>query len=229
MLRNRAMSQGVAAHIPHVLGGTPVYTHEEMGADVDANGNVINVTPPRRSPVVDDQQVIVSGGDAGEIIVSDDKEKFNEWYKTLPLVLKQVCSLKENGKELPLHRFVMKHIPRYADNGHAAAAVIEKMSFSQSPPTNKTWQDGIARVALYRMVEEYAAHRDGGQEALNATDLVITLVLLKQFPEDGVLMMSPWVRRLVEVYQQLEGVEESWEDHASLADSVTKINDDLFG
>lgn len=40
MLFARAMSNGVRWYCPDVLGGTPVYTPEEMGADTDEEGNV---------------------------------------------------------------------------------------------------------------------------------------------------------------------------------------------
>ena len=41
MLYARAMSNGVRWYCPDVLGGGPVYTPEELGANVDGEGNVI--------------------------------------------------------------------------------------------------------------------------------------------------------------------------------------------
>jgi hypothetical protein len=41
MLFARAMSNGVRWYCPDALGGAPVYTPEEMGADTDEEGNVI--------------------------------------------------------------------------------------------------------------------------------------------------------------------------------------------
>ena len=61
MLFARAMSNGVRWYCPDVFSGSPVYTPEELGADVDEEGNVINgqftdapapkktVPPPTRS------------------------------------------------------------------------------------------------------------------------------------------------------------------------------------
>src|SRR5690606_375368 len=43
MLFARALSQGVRWHCPDVLGGTTAYVPEELGAQVDADGNVIDV------------------------------------------------------------------------------------------------------------------------------------------------------------------------------------------
>ena len=41
MLFNRALSEGVKAHCPDVFSGASVYTPEELGADIDAEGNMI--------------------------------------------------------------------------------------------------------------------------------------------------------------------------------------------
>ena len=43
MLFARAMSNGVRWYCPDVMNGSAVYTPEELGADVDQDGNVINV------------------------------------------------------------------------------------------------------------------------------------------------------------------------------------------
>lgn len=55
MLFARAMSNGVRWFCPDVMNGSTVYTPEELGADVDQDGNVIdgNVTPSEVEPVVD--------------------------------------------------------------------------------------------------------------------------------------------------------------------------------
>lgn len=49
----RALSNGAKWHCPDVFGG-PVYTPEELGANVDGDGEVINVTPepiPEEKPI----------------------------------------------------------------------------------------------------------------------------------------------------------------------------------
>ena len=43
MLFARAMSNGVRWYCPDIMNGSTVYTPEELGADVDQDGNVINV------------------------------------------------------------------------------------------------------------------------------------------------------------------------------------------
>lgn len=45
LLFARAMSNGCRWFCPDIFNGAPVYTPEELGADVDGEGNVINITP----------------------------------------------------------------------------------------------------------------------------------------------------------------------------------------
>lgn len=47
MLFARAMSNGVRFYVPDVFNGNAVYVPEELGAEVDGDGNVIDVTPRR--------------------------------------------------------------------------------------------------------------------------------------------------------------------------------------
>ena len=47
MLFARAMSNGVKWYCPDVFGHAPVYVPEEMGVEVDGEGEPINITPPR--------------------------------------------------------------------------------------------------------------------------------------------------------------------------------------
>lgn len=53
MLFARAMSNGVRWYCPDVMNGSVVYTPEELGADVDQDGNVINVPVVEITPVVE--------------------------------------------------------------------------------------------------------------------------------------------------------------------------------
>lgn len=50
MLFARAMSNGVRWFCPDVMNGSVAYTPEELGADVDQDGNVINVEPVEAKP-----------------------------------------------------------------------------------------------------------------------------------------------------------------------------------
>jgi hypothetical protein len=59
MLFNRAMSQGVRMYCPDLFGGAPVYDAEELGAVVDADGDVVGSVPPLppASPTIPHPQV----------------------------------------------------------------------------------------------------------------------------------------------------------------------------
>jgi len=54
MLYARAISNGVRWFCPDVLGGSPVYTPEELGAQVNEDGQVIDVTVNEPEPVHDE-------------------------------------------------------------------------------------------------------------------------------------------------------------------------------
>jgi hypothetical protein len=54
MLYARAISNGVRWFCPDVLGGSPVYTPEELGAQVNEDGQVIDVTVSEPEPVHDE-------------------------------------------------------------------------------------------------------------------------------------------------------------------------------
>jgi hypothetical protein len=44
MLFARAISEGARVHAPELFGGAPVYTPEELGAEVDAEGNAVVIS-----------------------------------------------------------------------------------------------------------------------------------------------------------------------------------------
>jgi len=54
MLFARAMSNGVKWFCPDVMSGSTVYTPEELGASVNEDGDVINLTPTTPQPEPDD-------------------------------------------------------------------------------------------------------------------------------------------------------------------------------
>lgn len=60
MLFARALTRGARRYAPSIFGGSPIYTPEEMGVDVDEDGHVINVTPaPASIAATVSQPVIV--------------------------------------------------------------------------------------------------------------------------------------------------------------------------
>lgn len=68
MLFARAMSNGAKWYCPGIFGGAPVYTPEELGAETDEEGNVIEgeviQRPPEPDPVADANEMFF--GDNGE-------------------------------------------------------------------------------------------------------------------------------------------------------------------
>ena len=50
MLFARAISNGARWYTPGIFGGAPVYTPDEMGADVDEDGYIVDVTPEPEQP-----------------------------------------------------------------------------------------------------------------------------------------------------------------------------------
>lgn len=84
MLFARAMSNGVRWYCPDVMSGSSVYTPEELGADVDEDGNV----------VVDEHVVEPVEGELDEIVETQKTTK-NKWARPMPPeVLKEALQLK---------------------------------------------------------------------------------------------------------------------------------------
>lgn len=53
MLFARALTRGARRYAPGIFGGSPIYTPEELGADTDDAGHIIDVTPtPALAPAV---------------------------------------------------------------------------------------------------------------------------------------------------------------------------------
>lgn len=66
MLFARALSNGVRWYTPDVFSGNAVYVPEEMGAEVDGDGNVINTTYVVSKPAIDEPRVVEPS--TGEIL-----------------------------------------------------------------------------------------------------------------------------------------------------------------
>ena len=119
MLFARAMSNGVRWYCPDVMNGAPAYTPEEMGADVDQDGNVITVEAEdiviqkqaTTEPVtVEEQQVTVE--EQPEIVEAEPEEiggqpeheqsaNGSKWARPMtPETLKEALTIKA-GKTMP--------------------------------------------------------------------------------------------------------------------------------
>lgn len=90
MLFARALTRGARRHAPGIFGGAPVYTPEEMGADVNEDGDIVDVTPephqaPEISPVAAVEAEVSTNGRAeqetavdGENDTPDDGARYLE-------------------------------------------------------------------------------------------------------------------------------------------------------
>ena len=99
MMFNRAISNGAKWYCAGVFGGAPVYTPEEMGANVDGDGELIYDVTPRRQParLVDH--------DTGEVMEGEIDESEQQ---TEPIQLRttnQGKALYAHGKRVFGERF----------------------------------------------------------------------------------------------------------------------------
>ncbi len=72
MLFARAMSNGVRFYVPDVFNGNAVYVPEELGADVDENGNVVEATYTVVEPPS-------GNGDAVDAPTDEESAMLNTW------------------------------------------------------------------------------------------------------------------------------------------------------
>ena len=85
MLFARAMSNGVRWYCPDVMSGSVVYTPEELGADVDQDGNVINIEP-NIEPVEEIKRVETE---------PEPKEPTHKWERPMePETLREALQIK---------------------------------------------------------------------------------------------------------------------------------------
>lgn len=127
MLFARAMSNGVRWYCPDVMNGSVVYTPEELGADVDEDGNVV------RTEVVEAEVVEIKSEpesfehDVDEIVEAQKAVK-NKWARPMPPdVLKEALQLKvakakpASEKQTNLVRMLLlEHFADREDERHQA-------------------------------------------------------------------------------------------------------------
>lgn len=80
MLFARAMSNGVKWFCPDVFSGATVYTPEELGAEVDEDGNMITVEAPAPAPVIEQP------APAPEKKRFDDSEFLRSWNEKATVI-----------------------------------------------------------------------------------------------------------------------------------------------
>lgn len=94
MLFARAMSNGVRWYCPDVMNGSVVYTPEELGADVDQDGNVINVE------VVDQVRIpekVETPDPMTDFLVETFAVDAPSKVDTDPLTIERACKVKSDS------------------------------------------------------------------------------------------------------------------------------------
>ena len=133
MLFARAMSNGVRWYCPDVMNGSVVYTPEELGADVDEDGTVVEVVEVRRDapiaePIPADVSEVVDEVVPGEFVEEKPKMNGNKWARPMPPeVLKEALQLKvakakpASEKQTNLVRMLLlEHFADREDERHQA-------------------------------------------------------------------------------------------------------------
>ena len=139
MLFARAISNGAKWFTPGIFGGAPVYTPEELGADVDGEGEVIDVTP--------DLQVLVDGK------VEYTVEHVEDEPEPLPDDEQAIYEMTA-GEWM---KGVIALIDRY-DNAPHVKNVLKQLGYTGVPKGNG--EQALKRLEMYRALKAQAAKRD---------------------------------------------------------------------
>ena len=137
MLFARAISNGAKWFTPGIFGGVTVYTPEELGADVDEDGDIIDVMPePKIIETHPDSMVAELEAVTGDVAPLPDDEQVI--YET---------------SQADYFKAVIALIPRY-DNVFAVKNALKKIGYSAVPKT------AMERVSMYSALRDHADERD---------------------------------------------------------------------
>ena len=139
MMFARAISNGAKWFTPGIFGGAPVYTPEELGADVDEEGEIIDATP---EPVV-------------LVEVENETALLDE-----PLPDDEQAIFEMSAEEWMIG--VIALIDRY-DNAEHVKNTLKQLGYTGVPKGNG--DQALKRLEMYRALKEHAAKRDGEEEA----------------------------------------------------------------
>ena len=125
MLFARAMSNGVRWYCPDVMNGSVVYTPEELGADVDEDGNVVEVVETKVVEVESESESFEAEVDE---IIEAQKAIKNKWARPMsPEVLREALQKKASmskpasDKQTNLVRMLLlEHFADREDERHQA-------------------------------------------------------------------------------------------------------------
>jgi len=160
----RALSNGARWYTPGVFGGAPVYTPDELGADVDEEGEYIDVTPT----VV---QASDNGQDANAEIFPDNEGAPAERIAQQPhigLSGKDGMSVAEqdiwdsNASFIPAAMALGYRAQQHVTN------TLKNLGYDSIPGTGK----GDERVVMYRELAHYRQLRADGLDGDAAVDAI---------------------------------------------------------
>lgn len=155
MLFARAMSNGIRWYCPDVFSGNVTYTPEELGADVDADGNVIGMSGTG-TPVIETPEPVFEGElveptnntPAQEKPVETQEEAFDEvaWLREWkhkpglpPMTLAEACAMKDSrGKEYGTMSVTTLY---YMQN-----AILKKMQKITDPGLKETYSFKLSAI-----------------------------------------------------------------------------------
>lgn len=147
MLFARAMSNGVKWYCPDVMSGSTVYTPEELGAVVDGEGDVINLTPIRPNP--EPEQTEPDDVIEGEIIepqnpAEGEKQAQNQVLEAnannssnYPMTLEEACKITTDAGVL---------------YGEQPKAVLERMLVAMTKKLEANGLSALDRAEITRKI-----------------------------------------------------------------------------
>jgi hypothetical protein len=149
MLFARAISNGAKWYTPGIFGGTPVYTPDELGADVDEDGVIIegSYTPAvvANEPVAVTRPTRKAPPPEPVETLADDEQAIHET---------DAAGFFDAATAL---------IDRY-DNVHALKNAAKKLGFTGVP------KEAGKRVEMYRAIRDHAAARDAEEAGAYTED-----------------------------------------------------------
>jgi len=148
MLFARAMSNGAKWFTPGIFGGAPVYTPDELGADVDDEGEIIDVTPePGPADITDGPEYKDQTSDW----VADNADDNGQEPADKPLADDELVIYEASAGEFFTN--VVALIDRYDNVPHTQNA-LKQLGYTGVPRSK------MKRVEMYRALKELAAQRD---------------------------------------------------------------------
>ena len=163
MLFARAISNGAKWYTPNIFGGAPVYTPEELGAPVDGDGDVIDMTPTVAKDV------------PGGVLVEHDLFGDDPRGSTSPQEQAKRERPAANGagkvngdgppddmetvvreNEPGTFALMVETIPYFKHENHAKNA-LKKLKYNGWPSGT---ENAAKRVEMYQALVQYAADKD---------------------------------------------------------------------